>query len=455
MNVDLSVNKLVVYQSATKEFKGFLIKTDGLYSIKVIESTKGKIKVDSTYKLNSNELDYLNQSEYPKLMAVSMRSWHYHLVKYVLGSGAPTPETMRNGCPYFWLFIFSLFVCTFVFIGSMIKKVAMLFDSGIQKFFDVLIDHWLLNVGESEMYDYAQNDGDYYKPNYFTKAISGNKYNVFDKFVLLKYGIDKNTDSALYMQKNNELFEKWKAWRKEENEYAEKNRAEYQKNLAKKKIKDAKWEARMKPINNAFANASNSMSNFFNKIHDAFTVNANIIKNTKKIVGFLVTVFLLATSFIVASIISYLLVMLFEGAANNIGTILMVLGYSGVFIALVLVLLFIYFVLDAFAKDCMKNKNTWYSKFLRSAIFSPIAIAGIFILRVIYYIIILPLKFVVYDFLWKIVCVAIIAGSAVGIFNLILNSGGIFSDYFKASYSDYCPGIEWIDTEDEVKNNKK
>ena len=33
--------------------------------------------------------------------------------------------------------------------------------------------------------------------------------------------------------------------------------------------------------------------------------------------------------------------------------------------------------------------------------------------------------------------------------NGIVNSTGIFGEYFGASYSDYCPGIEWKDCEEE------
>jgi hypothetical protein len=33
--------------------------------------------------------------------------------------------------------------------------------------------------------------------------------------------------------------------------------------------------------------------------------------------------------------------------------------------------------------------------------------------------------------------------------NGLKNSSGVFGEYFNASYSDYCPGIEWVDTEEE------
>jgi len=31
----------------------------------------------------------------------------------------------------------------------------------------------------------------------------------------------------------------------------------------------------------------------------------------------------------------------------------------------------------------------------------------------------------------------------------LVSSTGVFGEYFGASYSDYCPGIEWVDFDDE------
>ena len=41
---------------------------------------------------------------------LSTKSWHYKLLKWTLGKNAPTPQTMHNLCPYFWLVIFSILI---------------------------------------------------------------------------------------------------------------------------------------------------------------------------------------------------------------------------------------------------------------------------------------------------------------------------------------------------------
>jgi hypothetical protein len=47
-------------------------------------------------------------------VTISTKSWHYRLIQLVLGSLAPTPSTMHNLCPYFWLMIMSLLTFWFV-----------------------------------------------------------------------------------------------------------------------------------------------------------------------------------------------------------------------------------------------------------------------------------------------------------------------------------------------------
>ena len=47
-------------------------------------------------------------------VTLSTKSWHYQLMKLVLGKATPTPENMHNLCPYFWLLVFSLLTCIVV-----------------------------------------------------------------------------------------------------------------------------------------------------------------------------------------------------------------------------------------------------------------------------------------------------------------------------------------------------
>jgi hypothetical protein len=451
MNVDLSVNKLVVYQTKASEFKGFLLKDNGNYSIKVIEVTRGVVRVDDVFKLKVKDLANIVQSEYPKLMAVSMKSWHYRLVKYVLGSSAPTPKTMHNGCPYFWLLIFSLIASPFVLLGGILGKIFTFIFVGFERLMDALVDQWLDNLDASEIYDYSQNGGDFYNPNIFTRVISGSKRNAFDRFVFLKYGIDKDVDSDKFREQTKIIFNEWREWRRKQYEKQSLQQAEYQKSLAKKRISDEKWNKRTQPIKDGIAKALLSIEDFFTNIKKSFTGNNNLVKRTKEFVGLFVTILMLAITLGIVSGVAVVIVMISDALAGNWFVIFETLICLIVIATVVLIAFFLAAMVMAFVDKCKNNRNAWYSKILLSAIFAPIVNIGKFIAYGLFYVVFIPLKFIIFDFLWKIVYIKIIAGTFIGLFNVTINSGGIFTEYFKASYSDYCPGIEWVDTDDEKK----
>ena len=58
-----------------------------------------------------------------------------------------------------------------------------------------------------------------------------------------------------------------------------------------------------------------------------------------------------------------------------------------------------------------------------------------------------PLYFIGHSVFWQFVCVSLIGGFLNSFKNAFFESGGIFAEYFSASYNDYCPGIRWVDDE--------
>ena len=115
--LELLLNKVVEFnQPDVAYYKGFLYKDSRGYYIKVVEGILGHFEINDKVRLNEGDEQFIIQAEKPKLMRVSLKSWHYRLIKYVLADNAPTPKTMQNGCPYFWLLIFSLFASPFVFV---------------------------------------------------------------------------------------------------------------------------------------------------------------------------------------------------------------------------------------------------------------------------------------------------------------------------------------------------
>ncbi len=52
-------------------------------------------------------------------------------------------------------------------------------------------------------------------------------------------------------------------------------------------------------------------------------------------------------------------------------------------------------------------------------------------------------NYIFIKFIWRLLICTIIFGVCEGIIEGFNEFGGIFADYFNASYSDYCPGINW------------
>ena len=153
--LELLLNKMVEFnQPGIAQYRGFLYKNDADgYFIKVIEVDNGSITINEKEYLKESDEQYITHSEKPKLMRVSMKSWHYRLVKYVLRSNAPTPKTMQNGCPYFWLLLFSIFVVIFVLLWHLIKFVFLLIPKALVWGLKKLTNDWIMNVDERQVYD--------------------------------------------------------------------------------------------------------------------------------------------------------------------------------------------------------------------------------------------------------------------------------------------------------------
>jgi type IV secretory pathway TrbD component len=84
-----------------------------------------------------------------------------------------------------------------------------------------------------------------------------------------------------------------------------------------------------------------------------------------------------------------------------------------------------------------KRHIPWYAKpfiFMGNVIYS----LGLYLL---YY----PIYFIVISVIWNFICVSLIYGAGKGLVVGFMKFGGLFGEYFSASYTDMCPGISWGD----------
>jgi hypothetical protein len=462
--LELLLNKVVEFNKPDVVYcKGFLYKDRAGYYLKVVEGISGFLSYNDKHRLKGGDEQFIIVADKPKLMRVSLKSWHYRLIKFVLKSNAPTPKTMQNGCPYFWLLLFSLFACTFVAIWEVIKIGFMLLPNVLVWCLEKLVELWLPGVDDAEAYEYyrsGQHSSDYKMPItaklYFDK--SGDDF--FDYFMLERYKIDRNLNPEAYESKKVEISAKHAAWKAEiaekrqaRSEKEAKERAEYQAKRAeyehKHAIRQAEWDAKMQPVRNGLVGLGKS-------IKEAFTFDPknlkNIIRRTKQIAGAFITLLLLGVTYFVVNGLAYGLTAFIDFSIEYWQIYVEFLILAAVIgIGYVLYVLFTGWI-QSVVNKYRRGKKVWYIEPLIYLIFYPCKYIVLFIAYTFLYLVIKPLEVIFVKFLWKIVLVK------TGVFlwkvlkslgRGLVNSTGVFGEYFNASYTDYCPGIEWVDTENE------
>jgi hypothetical protein len=466
--LELLLNKVVEFnQPEVAYYKGFLQKNSGGYYIKVSESIIGSFLERSNVYLKEGDEQYITKAEKPKLMRVSLKSWHYRLVKYVLKDNVPTPKTMQNGCPYFWLLIFSLLVLPIVLSWKIFITILTFLPKYYFKGLEALANNWLKNISDEQAYDIYNG---YYNKKipltaklYFKNKDGGGYYSnldriMFEQFLEKNYGIIRSTNNDEYIKKREEIAEKWEEYRNKI--YAERRKLSEEKyrldserrlvemkreKLRKEKIE--KFERAMKPL-------YDGISSIFSQIRKTFTFNLdwkNIIKRTKQIVGAIITLLILTGTFFFVEAMVHLTMIFVKFSIEN-WYIYAALGILALFVCIVY--LFITFFTGWIQNIISKydgGKKVWYVEPLKFivtyVIFYPCKYIALFMWYVILTILWIPIK---YFYLYILKKIGIILGNGFkSLYNNVIGSTGIFGEYFDASYTDYCPGIEWVDTEED------
>ena len=468
----LLLNKVVEYNNPKansgkgRHFKAFLYKNKrGEFYFKVVETLIDfSINFDDIIYLNEGDENYLIIAAKPKLMRVSKNSWHYGLIKYVLRDSAPTPRDMQNGCPYFWLLIFSVLVLPFVLMFKVVKWVVLLVPKFIFFILEELVNAWIAGLDDEAAYDLQQNIGyssGRAKLPTTAKLFFNNNGDVdfFEMFLEQKYSGLSKTDPE-YAEKRQEIKNKWVTWNDEQrtkrNEQREiewkreddirKRRAE---NTRLRKEAEERWEARMKPIRDGFA----EFGTWWTK---TFTVKRGrvntIVKRTKQFMGAIVTLIVVAATYFVVNYISLVLMVLIDAAIAGWMYLLILLGIA----VACAIIYFLYVLVSSWGQSVVneynRGKKVWYVEPVIYLVWYPVKYFVLALSFIVVHIIWTPIRFLGYIMIFKYFLrpIGIFIGNAiVGLAKGIGSSTGIFGEYFGASYSDYCPGIEWTGFDEE------
>lgn len=461
------LNKLVMLKTDTDHLKGFLFKKNGEYFIKPIEVYAGSAKESGKFFLKEEHVEFTNFCESPKLMKVSMKSWHYRLMKYILGSNTPTPQTMQNGCPYFWLLVFCMLVSPFVVAFQAFLTFLMGFPYIFYKVIELFADITLMFFPEERVAQVERNGwpGYYNDVPVIAKAhFKHSKRSFAETFIRIRYGISKDKDPEKYAAKLEELEAKRLAHEdarreaqrlknerelEEDRRQAELARIRYQKQQERKRKSEEFW----RPFNLQMEKIGNSIS-------AAMTFDykkSPIIKRTKQFIGFLVSLIVLGGTVCAVVCISWFLNVLIDGLGyvfvNYWAYILYGLGFLGLLAVFVGICYVIFNWIQGVIQKYKIGKTVWYVDGLLYITAYPVKYLILGLWYLVYYVIYIPVKFIFYDVLYSYVLVPLgtfVWGLMKAFGGIVLGSIGIFGEYFGASKKDYCPGIEWVDTgEDE------
>lgn len=432
-NLELMLNKVVEYKTDENCFRGFLYRVNSSYYIKIIDIdyTTESIYNDSKYYINVDNAKNIKLSDKPKLMKVSLKSWHYRLVKYVLKSNAPTPKNMQNGCPYFWLLMFSILVVPFIWIGRIFGKLLNLIHNRFDKMIEKMVDNWIQSLPDYKAYDIYHKET-YTLPLLFKYYYDDNNYKFYNDYLEKKYGVVSSSD---WCKKNEDLR---KQWNSVYNEISEKKR----KKRELKRLKNNKPNI----IETLFDKLTNNLDKIGDWFNSLFTPKdwKTIIKHTKQIVGVLVTLVLTAIAYLVMYALTILFIIIIDGIANNIDAVLYVITIIFITILGLGLIIGLYYILIKWIKNIITDyefgERKWYIDLIINYIYTPLLfiIRGLFL--IIKYVLYYPIIFISVTVIWRLLK---------SIWKLFVGSTGIFGEYFNASYTAYCPGIEWVDTDDE------
>jgi len=361
---------------------------------------------------------------------LSTRSWHYKLIRFILGSAAPTPQNMHNLCPYFWLLVFSMLVTPVVVPLKLVWKVFVWLLEGFANFVErVLVipacESYEENLSDLDLYQiiewdmkikkiyavYNKIDNDY---SYERKQTA---YKIWEK----RHGsqVFGEGGGGMYSRNYTDEFIEWATEMQKEYEMVQ---AEARKRREEKREAQLEYEEKMSQFRDGMDALGDRISDFFKNMKSW----KNIIKWTKRIVGLIVTgALLVATYFIVNFIGRGILWLVEHWDWEVVGILGLVILGLAVFIGVILLLrAFVFYV----AEHGMK---LWIVKI----IYWPL-----------YIFVWWPLKIVFYHFLVQLIAINawfFIRRGARLVWGSILGFLGIFGEYFGASYTDYCPGIEW------------
>lgn len=325
-----------------------------------------------------------------KLIKLNESCWHYKLIRFVW---AFEPNEFKNLCPYFWLTIASLFVLPFILIWKGVLKCCNLICYPFIKLTEWIDEKsyqkQVLKFSETDLYFLKYRNED---SLLMRKAKRLKVFKLLDKFA------DKYPDKINKLLENfQDTLEVLHAFsNRVDQSYKQKEKKDKELSEFLRKQEEAKKKRKQRM--NKIANATKSIFN--------------------SVLMLCIVVFIFA---IVDTGLTDLIIYLSSFSINWVKVMCFLVAFIITSI-LVLIIILIIYLTEKWAKE--EHKKWYYWTLLPIYYITGYLWEGIVIVT----------RFIWYN---------IIGGILIGIKEGFKEFGGIFAEYFNASYSDYCPGISW------------
>lgn len=334
-------------------------------------------------------------------ISLSPNSWHAKLIDWVFGF---QPSDFRNLCPYFWLLVASMilfFIVTpFKLVGKLFVKIVDTLDGLLSERVDKAFDRFIENLERGEVYSLlGGTDSKIYRSPGFYKKSELVRKKLQIKLLKVTRGKDwmsKLRDAVIQKYKEDSQWKDWSKYLDDEANSIELEMAAEEKRWKKRQVK-------AKSRKETIAEITGITKSF---VKGLGVMGATVAAHSASLILTWVLTFALTRSFD-----DYMILLKLLG------------GMVGLFLLIV------------YGVWCVDEIKEWFKYRSSKAWFEwaflvpALPLAGVvWILRVVFY-----------DFL----CGFILKGVFEGILQGAVEYGGIFTEYFNASYSDYCPGIKW------------
>lgn len=331
---------------------------------------------------------------------LSPKSWHAKLIKWVFGFKT---SDFKNLCPYFWLLVASIFLVIpvtplkLIFLGLswIFGKFEGYIESEIEKSFEDMPKE--ISDGERYiLYAYFSGDDDLKR-----SVCYGEASKIKDR---LETKITKISRNRKGLRDLYDLLPANKSWKKLKIslDHEIQERREIRRRIEQReKVREQKKKRQKELI-------------------------AEITNATKDITKFLACLSIVALGYCFCYVLTMFVSWICFVPFSNI------IDFFYILVAILLGILIASIVIWA---SC--EIHEWWKVKESKTTLEWVILSPVFLISVI----VRGIKWL----LWDILVIKFLGGIAIGVRAGFMEYGGIFAEYLNASYSDYCPGINWED----------